>query len=248
MRNLILLLIVALSFNLSAQDDDEGYIMYETVRLQPNHADLAGLKKAMSEHNKTYHKDGVYTALVWNISSGPDVGKLVWMMGPCTYTDLDSRPSGAHDDHWTSQVLPHIKSQKNGEYWRRDDDLSYKAGTQSPMVSISYVEIREGQVHRLQGMLKKVSDVVKATDDGQPWSVYYNEFRQGWKIGRHIALVSAINSWSDFDKPDNFRENFEKHHGENTWNAFNLEWDDVFSDGWDEIWTLNTDMSGPDGQ
>jgi hypothetical protein len=244
MRILILLLVAALPFTISAQDD--GYTMYESVRMQPNNTDLAGLKKAMSEHNKTYHNADPYTAVVWHVSTGPDIGNIVWMMGPCTYTDLDSRPSGEHDVHWASQVLPHIKYSKNGEYWKRDDDLSYKAGTQTPMVQISYLEIREGEGDRIQGILKKVSDAVKAADDGRPWSVYYNEFRQGWKIGRHIALVSGVGSWSVFDEPDTFREDYEKHHGENTWNAFTREWNDVFADGWDEIWTLSTDMSGVD--
>lgn len=246
MRTLITLLVVALTFTISAQDD--GYVMYETVRMQPNTSNLAGLKKAMTEHNKTYHKDGPYTALVWNISTGPDIGKIVWMMGPCTFADLDSRPAGEHDEHWANEVLPHIRNSRNGEYWRQDANKSYMIGAQSPMVYIRYLEIAENQGYRSQGLLTKMSEAVKAEDGGNPWSVYYNEFMQGEKIGRHIALVYGMNSWSELDEPGSMRETYESHHGENTWIAFNRQWREVFSDSWDEIWTLNTAMSGPDSE
>ncbi len=246
MRILVMLLVVALTFTTSAQDD--GYVMYETVRMQPNTNDLAGFRKAMTEHNKTYHKDGPYTALVWNISSGPDIGKIVWMMGPCTFTDLDSRPTGVHDEHWADEVLPNIRYSRNGEYWRQDANKSYMIGEQSPMVYIRYLEIASDAGFRFQGLLTKMSEAVKAADDGHAWSVYYNEFRQGVKIGRHIALVSGMDSWAQLDEPGSMRKMYENHHGENTWTGFNREWREVFSDSWDEIWTLNTELSGPDNQ
>jgi len=246
MRILMTLLIAALTLTISAQDD--GYVMYETVRMQPDMTNAAGLKKAMTEHNKTYHKDGPYTALVWNISSGPDIGKIVWMMGPCTFTDLDSRPAGEHDVHWANEVLPHIKYSKNGEYWTEDADKSYMIGSQSPMVYIRYLEVARNQGFRSQGLLTKLSEAIKANEGSSPWSVYYNEFRQGVDIGRHIALVRGLTSWAQLDESGSLRQIYESQHGENSWTGFNREWNEVFANSWDEIWTLNTNMSGPDNE
>ena len=245
MRTLALVLLLALPlFVIQAQDD--GYTMYETIVLEPETEDLAGLMEAMAEHNKTYHNEGAYSAIVWQIATGPNAGKLVWMMGPCTYTDLDGRPAGEHDTHWANEVMPHIESGGPAEYWRRDDDLSHTDGQPRPIVAIRYLEIEKGQGYRLQGLLQKLSDAVGASDDDTPWSVYYNEFQQGWDIGRHIALVSGLNTWSEFDKPDTFVQDFEKHHGENTWQPFLREWQEVIHNSWDEVWTIMPALTGPD--
>ncbi len=241
MRTLFFILLSALTLSLGAQDD--GYTMYETVILEPDNENIAALSEAMAEHNNTYHKEAPYTAVVWNITTGPNIGKMVWMMGPCTYSDLDGRPAGEHDDHWTNKVVANLEGMSHGEYWKRNDALSVSDGNPRPIVAIRYLELNKGQGYRLMGLLNKISEVVKASDDNPQWSVYINEFQQGYTIGRHIALVRGISSWAEFDEPDTMQEDYESHHGEGTWNMFLREWDEVIANSWDEIWTLNAEMS-----
>ena len=241
MRILYLLLAALAPFVISAQDD--GYTMYESIILEPDLENVAALSEGLAEHNKTYHSEAPYQAMVWDISTGPNAGKMIWMMGPCTYSDLDNRPSGEHDDHWAQKVVVNLEGMSHGEYWKRNNDLSITDGNPRPILAVRFLELNPGQGYRLQGMLGKVSEALKAADDVNSWSVYINEFQQGTRIGRHVALVRGINSWAEFDESDTFRENFEAHHGEGSWDPFMREWNDVISDSWDEIWTYNAKLS-----
>jgi len=223
--------------------------MYESVILEPDYENATALMEAIAEHNSTYHNEDPYKSLVWNISTGPNVGKLVWMMGPCTYSDLDNRPSGEHDKHWAEKVLVNLEGQSHGEYWRLNDEISYEGnGEPNQVLRIRFLELARGQGYRLNGLLKKISEVVKAKDSGAQWNVYVNEFQQGYTIGRHIALVSGHTSWADFDEEDSMVEDYEKHHGEGSWQPFLNEWDDIIANSWDEIWTFDANMSSSDDE
>ncbi len=47
----------------------------------------------MAKHNKKYHSEqGPHHALVYNVVSGPNMGKMVWQMGHLKFAHLDSRP------------------------------------------------------------------------------------------------------------------------------------------------------------
>ncbi|MBK7342106.1 MAG: hypothetical protein IPJ06_02670 [Saprospiraceae bacterium] len=87
----MLLFALIMPIMLMAQDDKEGYAMWQTIYLTPNTANLKALGLAMASHNKTYHKTGPHQASVYNVATGPNTGKMVWLMGPLTYADLDTR-------------------------------------------------------------------------------------------------------------------------------------------------------------
>lgn len=109
------------NFTLNAQEDSKDYEMMESILLTPDYTKLKVLGENMRAHNTKYHNDGPYKASVYNISTGPNTGKLVWMMGPLKYTHLDSRPEvDGHDEDWRDNVMPYIKKNHTGEYWRMD--------------------------------------------------------------------------------------------------------------------------------
>ena len=81
-------------------------------------------------------------------------------------------------------------------------------------------------------------------DGDNPWGLYYNEFRQGYKIGRHMAAVRFMKNWAEYDKEDNFKEHFLKVNGEDSWNAFDKGMTETFSNSWDEIQEYNATLSG----
>ena len=126
-KTIALLMIFTLTFGatttLNAQDND--YKMWENIMLTPDNTKLKAFGEAMSKHNKAYHKEGPYKANVYTIASGPNVGKIVWEMGPLKFSDLDGRPSkGGHDEDWRDNVMPHVKKMTHGEYWKEDKELS----------------------------------------------------------------------------------------------------------------------------
>ena len=101
-RSISLLMMVALVFGamvtVQAQDDSK-YQMWESIMMTPDNTKLKVLGENMRKHNQKYHKDGPYEATVYNIATGPNVGKMIWEMGPLTFSHLDARPSkGGHDE------------------------------------------------------------------------------------------------------------------------------------------------------
>lgn len=82
---ILIALLPALGF---AQD----YVMYETTYLKvlPGHSKQ--FSEAMKAHNERFHGAGPHQASVWYITNGPRSGQMFWVMGPTTFTHMDSRP------------------------------------------------------------------------------------------------------------------------------------------------------------
>lgn len=244
---MMIAMVCGVFFTATAQEND--YVMWESITLTPDNSNLKVLSENMRKHNQTYHKDGAYEAYVYNISTGPNIGKIVWEMGPLTYSHLDGRPSeGGHDEDWRDNILPYVKKMSNGEYWKKDKKLSNTDmldpnSVSHPLLFIRYWEVTKGEGHNVNHLFTQISKTIKAMDGDNPWSVYYNEFRQG-DMGRHIATVSPMKNWAEMDKDDDFEKTFLKVNGENSWEAFIENMNDSFSNSWDEIWSYNAHMSG----
>jgi len=240
-------LVTSFSNILSAQEAEEP--LWETILLIPDNTKLKTLGENMRKHNQKYHKEGPHQASVYNITTGPDTGKMVWIMGPLQYRHLDTRPAaGGHDDDWRDNIMPYVRRVQQGEYWAGDMELSNTAMMDGdpgdyPILFTRYWEIREGHGFGAEGHFKKVSATIKALPGENPWGIYYNEFQQG-DIGRHIATVSFHKNWADFGKSWPFRATFEKLNGANSWMPFVRNSDATFENRWDEIWVYNKELSG----
>lgn len=234
---------------LQAQEES-SYAMWESMYITPDNTKLKALGEAISKHNKKYHSEGPYAAVVYNVVSGPNTGKMVWQMGPLNYSHLDARPSdGGHDDDWRDNVMPNVKKLSSGEYWRQNTEVSNTdmlEGDNSayPILHIRFHEVNKGQSSQVKHLMQVIGATVKGMDGVNPWGVYINEFRQGYKIGRHLASVGFLKNWAEYDKPDTFKATFEKLHGEDAWLSFMDAMDNTFSDSWDEIWQYNKNLSG----
>lgn len=234
----------------SAQEKPASYEMWETVILTPDNSKLKVLGETMRAHNQNFHKQAPYKAYVYNIVTGPNIGKLVWEMGPVTFSQLDKRPSaGGHDDDWRDKVMPYVKYMSHGEYWRKDEKLSNTAmltgeSVTYPLLFITYYEVAKDKGFNVDILLKQMSETVKAMDGVNPFGVYYNEFRQGYTIGRHIATVGFYKKWAEFDDENKFKKTFIKVHGEEAWDPFLRNFSLTFSNSWDEVWEYNPKLSG----
>lgn len=234
----------------SAQDDAPAYAMWETIMLTPDNKQLKVLGDNMRKHNETYHGDGVHNATVFNITSGPNSGKLLWSMGPLTFADLDTRPAAdGHDEDWRDNVMPYIKKMGSIEYWKQDSKISNTGmmdgdASKYPILHLRYHEVARGHGYSIDHLLEQISATVKAMDGDNPWGVYDNQFRQGFDIGRHIASVGFYKNWAEYDEDGNFKETFIKTHGDNSWDGFIRGMSDSFHNSWDEIWVYNAHLSG----
>jgi len=233
-------------FTLVAQDEEAKSVLFESIIIEPDFKNVAALRTNMAAHNKKYHGEaGPHQSMVYNISTGPNAGKIVWMMGPLSWSDLDNRPSDdGHDEDWMGNVVSNMEGTGAVEYWELDTDLSIPStGEVYPLIYIRYHNIRPDQGYRVNGLLKKISATMKSMEQVKSWSLYDNQLRQG-SAGRHIASVSGMHKWAEMEDDWNFKEAFEKINGEGSITGFGKEMGDVFSDSWDEIWSYDAFMSG----
>lgn len=250
-KTIVTCLMFAIAFGVSqtlTAQESKDYQMWESIMLTPDNQNLKVLQENMRTHNSKYHaEEGPYKAKVFNITTGPNAGKIIWEMGPMMLKHNDSRPSaGGHDEDWRDNVMPYIKKMHTIEYWTADDKLnntSMLTDDSHPILYLRYFEIEDGQSYSMNGIFEMVSKTVKAMEGDNPWGLYYNEFLQG-DLGRHVASVSFYKNWTEMDKDDNFKETFEKVNGENSWDTFLKSMNDTFSNRWDEIWVYNKEMSG----
>jgi len=235
----------------SIAQDDSSYEMWETIILTPDNTKLKVLGENMRAHNQKYHAKGsAHEAVVYNITTGPNSNKLIWEMGPITFSDLDTRPAeGGHDEDWRDNIMPNIKKLGTVEYWKTMEDLSNvdmldSDNSKYPILYLRYYEVAKNHGYTIPHLLKQMSEAVKGMEGENPWGLYDNEFRQGYDIGRHIAWVGFFKNWTEFDEDGGFKEAFLKVHGENSWDAYIKGLDDTFSNSWDEIWVYNKELSG----
>lgn len=245
MRLLTLLCIGLLLPGFLMAQDDKDYVMFETMYLTPHHTADGAFGKAMAAHNKKYHSEGFRTVNVYHINSGPNVGKFQWVMGPCKFSDFDEGRGEGHNEDWAKNVMPHVKKQESGEYWKMDTKLSTvkPLGPDRPpykMLFVRYHTVNDNVGYDMRNFLETISAVQK--ERGKPWGVFYNEFQQG-DLGRHIATISYYNSWTEFDEETGFREAYEKLYGDN-WVDFWNQVQNVWKDTWDEIWVHSAELSG----
>ena len=230
-----------------AQDDAADDPMWVAVLLTPDNTKLKALEENMRTYNEQYHNEGARKSTVYRVVTGPNTGKLVWMMGPLTFTDLDTKPGDGAREYWRDNVMPNIKKMTQTEFWQGDSKLSntsmMEGPGEHPIVFVRYWKVELGHGHNINHMLGMVSKTVKAMEGENPWGVYYNLFRQG-DMGRHIATVGFSKNWAEYDEDPMFKKTFLATHGEDSWDGFVRNMDLTFEDSWDEIWIYSKEMSG----
>jgi len=215
MKN-ILLLIVFLFMGLTNYAQN-SYIMYETMYIQPKFDKIREFNTALAAHNKQFHAEGPYTVAIQQVVNGSRAGQLAWVMGPITFTDLDSRPSEeAHLDDWNA-LMPYIDEVTEVEYWRMDPDLSYtpEGWNFTPKIHIRTWEMKHGKSDEFLGIMRKIVEVFRTKKYDNSWHVYWNYFQTG--NGRNIAGVFGFDKWAFYDEDPVFIKDFEEIHGEGSW-------------------------------
>ena len=100
---------LCLPFLLAAQDDAKKYRAVELSYMKAKIGMEAKFEAAVKAHNAKYHKEGAYESELYAIATGNETGWYVWIMGPCTFSDLDNRPNDdAHTNDWDKNVSPKV--------------------------------------------------------------------------------------------------------------------------------------------
>jgi hypothetical protein len=238
-----LLLVPILAFGQSSD-----YAMFENFYFTPMNGHAADLQKALSAHNQKYHPAGDYAAQVYSVLNGPNAGKLIWSMGPTTWTKIESRPTEeGHDSDWDENVSIHIESYDATEFYKMDEDLSRITGPfDLNVLRIWTVDIGDGHKHHFDVLMKRIKEVNDASDSEVPFGVYRRQL--SGSHGMDVVLVWFVESLAYFDQDSDFAERYEAVHGEGAMDILIDDWNAITDRVDMEIWRFMPDMSGHDGK
>jgi hypothetical protein len=225
---------------------EKKYEMYEMMYMKPKNDKLKELNAAMANHNKKYHNTGPYAAHVWMAETGPHTGEWVWVMGPCTFTELDSRPeTKEHTEDWMYNVMPYVDDVSEGEYWKKDDKLTYAPeGSFSGKEIWTVYDIKPYEGYRFTALCEKVLEVYKKKNYPDYFTVYRTQFTSG--SGRDIAIGFGFKNYAFFDEEDTFWKDYEEIHGEGSKWKFTEEYREIVESSFEELSTLIPELSGPE--
>jgi len=222
-------LIIAFLFSYSSfaqEDENKSYKMAQIIYIDAKVGMEATFEKAVKEHNVTYH-DGVYSASLDLIMSGKDAGWYVWIMGPCTFTDLDNAPGeGAHADHWNTNVAPNIKKYGRQEYWKLNDKLTYQSSDEEMgYTNLWFIDLKRGDYYRFNALMTKIKEAFEKRGKGS-MRVYDSQFNGD--DGRDIAIAWDLKNLAEMDSDEeSIKTEYEEINGEGTWNNMLDEWEEI---------------------
>lgn len=244
---LFFIAVAAMVLGVGAQESPApDYVMYETQYLQVHSGKWADVAEKLAAHNRKFHSSGPYTARVWRVVNGPHSGQLVWAMGPCTFTDLDERPSGdPHDPDWLNNVVSSADAGLN-EYWRLDQELSYAPDNEiRKIIRVRFFDIKGGENYRFEQMMRNLKAVREKKNHPSRVSIYRNRF---WTAdGREWAEVTVYDKWADLDRPGQMSRDYDEVHGDGSWRLFLEEVEEVIESAHEEYRELMPELSGPAG-
>jgi len=241
-KSFIAILVFAILFTTSvvtAQEEKESYSMVEITYMLPKIGMEKAFKQAVKDHNEKFHKEGPHKASLDLILTGKESGWFVWIMGPCTFTDLDNRPdTDAHTSDWEKNVSPTVAKYGKNEFWKYNKKLSYwKEGSETPKFeTIWFIDVKRGEYYKFKEFVEKVKKAYEKKDDDS-FGVYDNQFREG--NGRDVAIVWGFNSWAELDDDDGgIKSTYEEIYGEGSWENGLKDWEGSTESIKSQVWRI----------
>ena len=227
MKNLILVFILLPLF-MFGQEEEKQPNLWEVVNMKVERGKEDAFKAAVKAHNNKFHAaDGDYSAfMVYNIS-GPLGGTYSWIMGPTSWTAMDTRPGeGAHDEDW-KKVDQYVESYNPPSYWRLDDKISHIARDERYPKRVMWAyDIKKGEWDRFAELLGKVKEVYEEKRPDDSYWVVWNEFANG-NDGWDAIVIFGMDKWAEMDENNPFAPDFEAVHGVGSWHHFLNDFSDV---------------------
>ena len=224
-----------LSSTIAYSQDNAKNVMVETVYIMPVKGKEKEFEKAVKLHNDTFHGKAPHQAGMNSIITGPDSGWYVWYMGPTTFTDLDSRPTGNHDGDWAAKIDPLVKKYGNTEYWKYEakSSLVPDGVTDSKYSTMWVIDLEMDSMDKIKGLLDKVI-AVNSKKEGESMRVYSSRFNAD--DGRDLVMIFDFNKWAELDEENDFAKRFNAMNGADSFVAFLKEWRSIVKSNKEAVW------------
>ncbi|TWX56956.1 hypothetical protein [Colwellia hornerae] len=247
----MLAIFAALLFTSSVLGEEtKAYTQYDTFRFTINNKDAKILTDNMRNHIKKYHLQGMLKTKIYNITYGANTNEFIWVMGPVSYAEFDSRADDKkHDDDWADNINPYIISYNQSEVWRSMDGLLInnidEKASDSKRYITRYLTVNSDQDEKVVNyLLNQIKDTLNKIGKVKYWAVMGNQFIQGNLNGRHLMAISSMENWAELDDDWEFEKHFEALHGKGSYTAFRDNYGRVFKNQWQEVIEVNKEMSG----
>lgn len=244
-------LFTLLLFSLSAfAEESKAYTQWDTFRFTINNAKAKTFTKNMRSHIKKYHVKAPLKAKIYEVSYGPNANELIWVMGPVSFSEMDGRSDDKkHDEDWADNINPYITSYERAEIWRNMDGLVINNLAEDAPPTEKFIAryLTSSSNHEMavkEYLLMQVKKTIEKIGKADYWAVMDNLFIQGNENGRHFMALSSFNSWAEMDDDWEFAKHFEEIYGENSFKAFQANYSEVFPNQWNEVISVNKEMSG----
>lgn len=108
----IISVLVMLACTAAMAQGEAPVVVFDQIMITPHPEKVMAFQKGVAEHNKQFHADAPRQVAVYQIMTGPNTGKYIWNLGPCTWAELDERPmDDAHNDHWANAVASNLTTE-----------------------------------------------------------------------------------------------------------------------------------------
>jgi len=235
---LTMLLCIVMLTTSEVKAQEETYGMAEITYMLPKIGMEKSFEDAVKMHNEKFHNQDPFKGSLDYILTGKEAGWYVWIMGPCTFSDLDNRPENeAHTNDWTKNVSPKVQKYGRTEYWRYNKKLSYSSKGSTPKYeNIWFVDIKRGQYYKFKEFITKIQKSYEKKET-ENFSIYENQFNEG--DGRDVAIVWEFNNWAEFDKDDGgIKKSYEELYGEGSWENALKDWQEFTESIKSQLWRI----------
>jgi hypothetical protein len=233
-------IIVAALFTFGQTD----YMMWEVTYLKPKGDNAELLMTNLAAHVKKFHNSGPRKVSVWYNYTGSHVGELAWVMGPFTFTDLDTpfADEKGHEADWNKTIEPYVEV-TTSDYWRLDDKLSYEPENYNfgGKVIWSVYDLVPFEGYRFKELCKKITEVYKQKSYPHSFQVYWNQFET--REGRDVVIEVNFEKWSFLDEDEQFVKDYEEIHGEGSYRLAIEEYRDIVISVEDELSEILPELS-----
>lgn len=212
-----------------SQGKVKPYQMFETTPMKPKRGHEKQFEESVKSHNAKYHASGPHKAALAAVTEGMNSnGWYYWIMGPCTYTDLDTQPNennAEHDNDWAANVDPHVEEYGEIYTWKLQDSLSFTPPNYNPdRVDVWIMDIKPGMKGRFSELMKKWKALWDANNYPYSMRLFFNDLWSG--KGQDAAIVYSFNRYADFDIDIKWKEDYERKFGTGSWDKFWKEWNE----------------------
>ena len=245
MRKLIYWIFLIPFMVVSQNDRQAEYMVFENLILTPQPDKIQQFEEGLAAHNKKFHASAPYGVRVYEIASGPNVGKYMWTMGPFPWSALDERPDDdAHGQDWVNNVAPYLTGESDQTYWKFNSNLSnFPKDFQVDKLLVDMYDVKRFENERTMKAMDKVAKVMKDKYPDRIYGVYTNEL-PATKDGRDLAMIFFFDKMAWLGQDSEFAENYNEVYGQNGWDDFMKEWKEISDGKQSELWIFDPDLSG----